>query len=52
MGQRVVVLGSVWALSNATRDNTFLFFDTPGGRLLIDCAGSPFHKLLKVGGDP
>ncbi len=52
MGQRVVVLGSVWALSSAIRDNTFLFFDTPGGGLLIDCAGSPFHKLLKVGGEP
>lgn len=52
MGQRMVVLGSAWALSSATRDNTFLFFDSPGGGLLIDCAGSPFHKLLKVGGDP
>ncbi len=52
MRQRMVVLGSAWALSSATRDNTFLFFDTPGGGLLIDCAGSPFHKLLKVGGDP
>lgn len=51
MTQRVVVLGSAWALSSATRDNTFLFFDTPGGGLLIDCAGSPFHKLLRVGGD-
>lgn len=52
MRQRMVVMGSAWALSSATRDNTFLFFDSPGGGLLIDCAGSPFHKLLKVGGDP
>jgi len=52
MGQRIVVLGSAWALSSATRDNTFLLFDTPGGGLLIDCAGSPFHKLLKAGADP
>lgn len=52
MKQRIVVMGSAWALSSATRDNTFLFLDSPGGGLLIDCAGSPFHKLLKVGGDP
>jgi ribonuclease Z len=52
MRQRMVVMGSAWALSSATRDNTFLFFDSPGGGLLIDCAGSPFHKLLKVGSDP
>ncbi len=52
MKQRIVVLGSAWALSSATRDNTFLLFDTPRGGLLIDCAGSPFHKLLKAGGDP
>ncbi|HAL61678.1 MAG TPA: hypothetical protein DCP08_04630 [Chloroflexi bacterium] len=52
MRQRMVVLGSACALSSATQDNTFLFFDSPGGGLLIDCAGSPFHKLLKVSGEP
>ncbi len=52
MRQRLVVLGSAPALSSAERDNTYLFFDSPGDGLLIDCAGSPYQKLLKAGGDP
>jgi ribonuclease Z len=50
--QRIVVLGSGPALARATQDNTFFCFDSPGGSLLIDCAGSPFHKLLKAGVKP
>ncbi len=50
--QGVVVLGSGPALASDTRDNTFFLLDSPGGSLFIDCAGSPFHKLLKVGGSP
>jgi ribonuclease Z len=50
--QRIVALGTGPALASAGRDNTFFLFDSPGGSLFIDCAGSPFHKLLKVGADP
>lgn len=50
--QRIVVLGSGPALASATRDNTFFLIDSAAGSLLIDCAGSPFHKLLKAGVDP
>jgi ribonuclease Z len=50
--QRVIVLGSSAALSSASRDNTFFAFDSPRGVLLIDCAGSPYQKLLRAGLDP
>jgi ribonuclease Z len=50
--QRIIVLGSGPALSSATRDNTSFLFDSSGGSLFIDCSGSPFHKLQKVGVDP
>jgi len=50
--QRIVVLGTGPALASAARDNTFFLFESPDGSLFIDCAGSPFHKLLKVGADP
>jgi len=50
--QRIVVLGSGPALASAARDNTFFLFDSPAGSLFIDCSGSPFHKLLRAGGDP
>jgi ribonuclease Z len=50
--QRIVVLGSGPALSSVERDNTFFLFESAGGSLFIDCAGSPFHKLLRVGADP
>ncbi len=50
--QRMIVLGSGPALASDTRDNTCFLFDSPAGSLFIDCSGSPFYKLLKVGGDP
>jgi ribonuclease Z len=45
-------LGSGPALASATRDNTFFLWENEGNSLLIDCAGSPFHKLLRVGAQP
>ncbi len=51
-GQRIVVLGSGPALATETRDNTFFLFDSPDGSLFVDCAGSPFHKMLRAGVDP
>lgn len=50
--RRVVVLGSGPALATATRDNTSFLLESEAGNLLIDCGGSPFHKLLRAGSDP
>jgi ribonuclease Z len=50
--QRIIVLGSAAAVSNATRDNTFLAFESQRDVLLLDCAGSPYQKLLKAGLNP
>jgi len=50
--QRIVVLGSAAAVSSATRDNTFLAFESQKGIILLDCAGSPYQKLLKAGLNP
>jgi ribonuclease Z len=49
---RVVVLGSGPALASASQDNTFFLVENEAEGLLIDCGGSPFHKLLKVGSEP
>ena len=51
-GQRIIVLGSGPALATEARDNTFFLFDSPEGSLFVDCAGSPFHKMLRAGVDP
>jgi len=49
---RIVVLGSGPALASANQDNTYFLVENEGEGLLIDCGGSPFHKLLKVGAEP
>jgi len=50
--QRIIVLGSAAAVSSTTRDNTFLAFESQKGVILLDCAGSPYQKLLKAGLNP
>ena len=50
--RRVVVLGSGPALATAAQDNTSFLLETEVGNLLIDCGGSPFHKLLRAGSNP
>ncbi|MFN3283266.1 MAG: MBL fold metallo-hydrolase [Pseudothermotoga sp.] len=45
---KVVFLGTASAISTAERDNTSLLIEN----ILIDCPGSAFSKLLKVGYDP
>ncbi len=49
---RIVVLGSGPALASASQDNTYFLVENEAEGLLIDCGGSPFHKLLKVGAEP
>jgi ribonuclease Z len=49
---QLYVLGSGTALPSAERDNTSLVVETPGGLWLIDCGGSAYQKLLRLGLDP
>ncbi|MBS1251746.1 MAG: Ribonuclease Z [Anaerolineales bacterium] len=52
MTSRLIVLGAGAARVSATTDNTYLVFDDGAAPLLIDCAGSPAHKLYRAGIDP
>lgn len=49
---RVVVLGTAAAVVTAEADNTYLAVQGLGRPLLIDCGGSPHHRLLQTGIDP
>jgi ribonuclease BN (tRNA processing enzyme) len=46
--QRIIVLGRAAAVSSATRDNTFFAFESQKDVILLDCGGSPYHKLLSL----
>jgi len=48
---QLYVLGSGTALPSVERDNTSLAVDTPGGLWLVDCGGSAYQKLLRLGLD-
>lgn len=44
-------LGTAGAAPSAERDNTSLLFHTGTEALLVDCGGSPLHKILRAGVD-
>lgn len=46
---KILILGTSSALSSKVIDNTYLAVSCENEIILIDCAGSPTHKLLKVG---
>lgn len=46
---RLIILGSAAALTNASRDNTYMVIEGQESSILIDCGGSPLHKLQVVG---
>ena len=48
---RLIILGSGAALPDASRDNTYMVLQGRESSILIDCAGSPLHKLQAVGVD-
>ena len=48
---RLITLGSGAALPDASRDNTYMVVAGRESSILIDCAGSPLHKLQVVGVD-
>lgn len=47
----MIILGSAAALPDASRDNTYMVLEGRESSILIDCAGSPLHKLQAVGVD-
>jgi ribonuclease Z len=48
---RLIILGSGAALPDASRDNTYMVIEGRESSILIDCGGSPLHKLRAVGVD-
>jgi ribonuclease Z len=42
---KLIVLGSGAALADASRDNTYMIIQGQESSILIDCGGSPVHKL-------
>ncbi len=48
---QVIMLGTGAALSDATRENTYLVVQGKNESVLIDCAGSPTQRLLRAGVD-
>lgn len=49
---RLIFLGTASALPSSTQDNTSLLLESEGLYLMIDCSGTPYRKLLKLGVDP
>jgi ribonuclease Z len=49
---RFAFLGTSGALTSAARDNTSLVFEAAGAAVLVDCGGSPVHRLRRLGVDP
>ncbi|MCS7286524.1 MAG: MBL fold metallo-hydrolase [Anaerolineae bacterium] len=50
---RIVFLGSAASLASAEADSFYMALVEPGGGIfLLDCGGSPIHKLLKAGLSP
>lgn len=48
----LVVLGSAASVPDAAHDTVGLVLREPGRAILIECGGSPLHKLARVGIDP
>jgi ribonuclease Z len=48
---RLIILGSAAALPDASHDTTYMVLEGRENSILIDCGGSPLHKLQVVGVD-
>ena len=48
---RLIILGSAAGLPDACRDNTYMVLEGRESSILIDCGGSPLHKLQAIGVD-
>ncbi len=49
---RLLFMGTGSALPSASQDNASLLLENNGSYLMIDCSGTPYRKLLKLGVDP
>ncbi len=50
---RLIFLGATASIPTAEQDSIYLAVEGPGGGVwLIDCGGSPLHRLLRAGLDP
>jgi ribonuclease Z len=49
---QVILLGTARALPNPSQENTFMAVLAGDSAILIDCAGSPYARLLQAGIDP
>ena len=49
---RMILLGVGTGVPDASRENTHMVWDGPGGPLLIDAGGSTYQRLLRAGLDP
>lgn len=50
--QRIFFLGTGAALPSIDQDNSSLLIESNEVLLMIDCSGSPYRKLLRIGVDP
>ncbi len=48
----LVVLGSAASVPDAAHDTVSLVLHEPGAAILIECGGSPLHKLARLGINP
>ena len=46
---RLVILGTSYAVPDATHENTYLALEGRGGIILVDCPASPVVRLAQVG---
>jgi ribonuclease Z len=50
--QRIFFLGTGAALPSISQDNSSLLVESNDVLMMIDCSGSPYRKLLRIGADP
>ena len=48
----IVLLGTAWALPSVEQENTYMALKGEHHTVLIDCAGSPYRRILKAGINP
>lgn len=49
---KVTLLGSAASIANHENDSVYLLLESNSGLYLIDCGGSPSHKLAQMDADP
>lgn len=48
---RITLLGSAATLAGPENDSIYLLLESKAGDILLDCGGSPPHKLAQIGAD-